>query len=153
VADASQTTTDAGTLAQPPDGIQPQPTPPTAGPVAKPIGVPEPAGASFDFMDLGFKLIAVLALAYGSLMLLKRAGLGGTTAAAGGGAMQGMKVVSSLALAPNRSVHVIRVPGGRTLLVGATPNAVNLLADLGVLAEDETPEASSFLDALKGKLG
>jgi flagellar biogenesis protein FliO len=41
-----------------------------------------------------------------------------------------VRVVSSIALAPNRSVHVIQVPGGKTLLVGATPTAVNLLAEL-----------------------
>ena len=35
----------------------------------------------------------------------------------------------------------------------ATPNAVNLLCDLGELADDETPEAGSFLDVLKGKIG
>ena len=50
-------------------------------------------------------------------------------------------------------MHVIKVPGGRTLLVGATPNAVNLIADLGEVGEDETPEASSFFDVLKGKVG
>jgi flagellar biogenesis protein FliO len=58
-----------------------------------------------------------------------------------------------LALAPNRSVHVIKVPGGRTLLVGATPNAVNLIADLGEVGEDETPEANSLFDVLKGRVG
>jgi flagellar biogenesis protein FliO len=122
-------------------------------PAAQPIGVPEPASGSFDFFDIGFKLIAVLALAYGSLLLLKRAGVGGTGAAKVGGTIQGMRVVSSLALAPNRSVHVLRVPGGKTLLVGATPSSVNLIADLGDLPEDETPEVASFFDALKGKLG
>src|SRR5260370_19456081 len=112
-------------------------------------------------------------------MLLKRAGIGGGGVASRAGAMgQGVRVVSSLALAPNRSVHVIKVPGGRTLLVGATPNAVNLIADLGEVGEDETPpkygrtsstdfasgllsgntgmhrpDASSFFDALKGKVG
>jgi flagellar biosynthetic protein FliO len=118
---------------------------------AQPIGVPEPATGGFDLVDIGVKLIAVLGLAYGCLMLLKRAGLGGGTSVRGG-STQGMRVVSSLALAPNRSVHVIRVPGGKTLLVGATPNAVNLIADLGDLAEDETPDTASFIDVLKGKL-
>jgi len=127
---------------------QPVPTP-----VAQPIGVPEPASGSFDFVDIGFKLIVVLALAYGSLLLLKRAGVGGGSVAKVGGAIQGMRVVSSLALAPNRSVHVLKVPGGKTLLVGATPNSVNLIADLGDLPEDETPEVASFFDALKGKIG
>ena len=58
---------------------------------------------------------AVLGLAYGSLMLLKRAGIGGASAGRSGGTNQGMRVVSSLALAPNRTVHVIKVAGGRTL--------------------------------------
>jgi flagellar protein FliO/FliZ len=114
--------------------------------------VPESSAPGFDVMDIGIKLVAVLALAYGSLMLLKRAGFGGATAASTSASPQGVRIVSSLALAPNRSVHVLKVPGGRTLLVGATPNAVNLLADLGELAETETPEAASFFDVLKGKL-
>ncbi len=117
----------------------------------QPIGVSDGAAMNFDLMDIGIKLIAVLALAYGSMLALKRLGLGGARPGSrpAGNAVQ---VVSSIALAPNRSVHVIRVPGGKALLVGATPNAVNLLADLGELAEDETPEAASFLDAFKAKL-
>jgi flagellar biogenesis protein FliO len=122
----------------------------TPAPGPQPLGVQESPGLGFDLADIAIKLIAVLGLAYGSLLLLKRAGVGASSK--GGGSAQAMRIVSSLALAPNRSVHVIKVPGGRTLLVGATPNAVNLLADLGALADDETPEASSFLDGLKGKL-
>ena len=70
-----------------------------------------------------------------------------------GGGTPAMRVVASLALAPNRSVHVLKVPGGKTLLLGATPNQVNLIADLGELADDESPEATSFFDVLKGKIG
>jgi len=125
-----------------------------AAPAAQPLGVQDPGGMGFDFMDIAIKLAAVLGLAYGSLMLLKRVGVGGTAGGLkAGGSSQAMRVVSSLALAPNRSVHVIKVPGGRTLLVGATPNAVNLLADLGELAEDHTPDAASFFDVLKGRVG
>ena len=119
---------------------------------AQPLGVPESSGPGFDFFDIGIKLAAVLALAYGSLVLLQRTGLGGATAGRPSGSPEAMRVVSSLVLAPNRTVHVLRVPGGRTLLVGATPNAVNLIADLGELAETDTPEAASFFDVLKGKL-
>ncbi len=119
---------------------------------AQPLGVQDPGGVGFDVFDIGIKLAAVLGLAYGSLMLLKRAGIGGASAGRSGGTNQGMRVVSSLALAPNRTVHVIKVAGGRTLLIGATPNAVNLLADLGDLADEDTPEAASFFDVLKGKL-
>jgi flagellar biosynthetic protein FliO len=99
-------------------------------PTAQPIGVPEPAAtAGFDLMDIGIKLVAVLGLAYGSLMLLKRFGYGGA-ASRGTTSGQSIRVVSSIALAPNRSVHVIEVPGGKTLLVGATPTSVNLLTEL-----------------------
>ena len=126
-------------------------TPPQA-PAAAPLGTQDPGGIGFDVFDIGIKLAAVLGLAYGSLMLLKRAGIGGGSAGRSGGTNQGMRVVSSLVLAPNRTVHVIKVAGGRTLLIGATPNAVNLLADLGDLADEDTPEAASFFDVLKGKL-
>lgn len=111
----------------------PAPAPTVATPPpAQPIGVSEPAGVGgFDLMDLGIKLVAVLGLAYGSLMLLKKLGYGGAgSAVRATGSSQDVRVVSSIALAPNRSVHVIQVPGGKTLLVGATPTAVNLLAEL-----------------------
>jgi flagellar biogenesis protein FliO len=96
----------------------------------QPIGVQEPAGMGFDFFDVGIKLAAVLGLAYGSLLLLKKTGMGGAAALIKGNQLEGMRVVSTLALAPNRSVHVLQVPGGKMLLVGATPNAVSLLAEL-----------------------
>ena len=126
---------------------------PAAAPAAQPaLGVQDPGGLGFDAADIAFKLIAVLALAYGSLYLLKRFSVGGNAAAKSGGT-PGMRIVSSLALAPNRSVHVLKVPGGKTLLVGATPNQVNLIADLGDLAdEDDSREATSFFDVLKNKL-
>jgi len=129
---------------------QQAPAPPPQ--TAQPLGLPESSGPGFDLFDIGIKLVAVLGLVYASLMLLKRAGFGGATPARPGVSPQGMRLVSSLALAPNRTVHVIRVSGGRTLLVGATPNAVNLIADLGDLAETDEPEAATFFDVLKGKL-
>src|SRR5262249_53182423 len=114
------------------------------------IGVTEPAGTSVDFIDLGIKLVAVLGLAYGSLMLLKKFGLRSSTATASG--QPGMKVLSTLALAPNRTVHVLRTPTGKALLVGATPNQVSLLADLGDLDIEATPDTATFLDILSSKL-
>jgi flagellar biogenesis protein FliO len=121
-------------------------------PAATPLGAPESSPPAFDLFDISFKLVAVLALAYASLMLLKRAGFGGARVARSGGASQAMRVVSSLALAPNRSVHIIKVSGGRALLVGATPSVVNLIADLGELAETDVPEEASFFDVLKAKI-
>jgi flagellar biogenesis protein FliO len=122
-------------------------------PAPQPLGVPDPGGVGFDVVDIGLKLIAVLALAYGSLVLLKRTGMGGAAVVKAGGKTAGMQVVSSLTLAPNRTVHLLRVPGGKTVLVGATPNQVNLIADLGEIAEDlESDAAGSFFDILKGKI-
>jgi flagellar biogenesis protein FliO len=122
-----------------------------------PIGVSEPPGLGVDILDLTLKLVAVLALAYGSLAVLKKTGFGGPGAVRGGlAAGDGLRVLSTLALAPNRSVHVVRVPGGKTLLLGATPGQVNLIADLGEVSEAEltSPSAglSSFFDVLASKL-
>jgi flagellar biogenesis protein FliO len=113
-----------------PDPSVPVQTNPTT--VAQPLGVADSAGLGFDFVDLGVKLAAVLGLAYGSLLLLKKAGIGGAGGGLRGpdGTRQGLQVVSSLVLAPNRSVHVLKVPGGKTLLVGATPTQVNLISEL-----------------------
>jgi flagellar biogenesis protein FliO len=134
---------------------QPSSAQPASAQPAPAIGVQDPGGLGFDFLDVGFKLIAVLALAYGSLVLLKRVGLGnaGGAGVKTGGTLQGMRVISTLALAPNRSVHVLKVPGGKTLVVGATPNQVNLIADLGDIAEEAAPDAASFFDVLKSKIG
>ena len=113
---------------------KPQPTDTTQAqapsPAPQQVGVPETQSFGLDLADIGLKLIVVLALAYGSLMLLKRFGIGGAGVQSGGSKAAAMRVVSSLALAPNRSLHVVELPGGKTLLVGATPNAVNLLASL-----------------------
>jgi flagellar biogenesis protein FliO len=115
-ADASAPASDAGAA-------------PAAPAPAQPIGVSEStATGGFDFMDIGIKLVAVLGLAYGSLMLLKRFGPNGGRMSSGAG--PDVRVISSISLAPNRSVHVLELPGGKTLLVGATPTAVNLLAEL-----------------------
>jgi flagellar biogenesis protein FliO len=129
-ADTTSDPSDVSSTAAPAPTASPVTTAST--PAAQPIGVSEPAGVGgFDLMDLGIKLVAVLGLAYGSLMLLKKLGYGGAgSAVRATGSSQDVRVVSSIALAPNRSVHVIQVPGGKTLLVGATPTAVNLLAEL-----------------------
>jgi flagellar biogenesis protein FliO len=132
------------TNAQPTDVAMPAPAP---------LGVPDSSGLGFDVLDVGLKLIAVLGLAYGSLLLLKRTGMGGATTMKPGGKSAGMQVVSSLTLAPNRTVHLLKVPGGKTVLVGATPNQVNLIVDLGEIPEDlESDTAASFFDILKSKI-
>jgi flagellar biogenesis protein FliO len=118
------------------------------------IGVAEPPGLGVDVLDLSLKLVAVLALAYASLAVLKRLGVSGAAQLSqAGGTTDGLRVMASLSLAPNRSVHVVRAPDGKTLLLGATPGQVNLIAELGdvpeVAASASTP---SFLDVLASKL-
>ncbi len=125
-----------------------------AAPPTPSLGVAEPPGLGFDLADLALKLALVVALAYGSLAALKRLGVGGAVPAAGvlppG---ETLRLVASLTLAPNRTLHVVRAPGAKLLLVGATPGQITLIADLGErpdLAGDEAP--ASFLQLLTGKL-
>ncbi|MEA2641376.1 MAG: Flagellar biosynthesis protein FliO [Chloroflexota bacterium] len=105
---------------------------PTASAVAQP-GSPAPRlggpSESFDMtgaaMDISVKLVIVLALAYGSLALLKRYTMGDTHRT-GHGTLQ---VLESVTLAPNRSVYVIRV-GDERLVVGVTPTQLTTLSTL-----------------------
>jgi flagellar biogenesis protein FliO len=146
---ADQAATEVAAL-QPPDAAGPAGL---AGSAPRSIGVQEPAGMGFDVLDVGLKLVAVLALAYGSLILLKRTGFGGAAVSTGGSPALGMRMISSLVLAPNRTVHLLKVPGGKTLLLGATPNQVNLIVDLGALPDDQDADPEgSFFDVLKGKI-
>ena len=144
---------------QPQDQLTSQPQGDQSQPVqqsqsqAQPVGVKEPAAtAGVDIFDMLVKFIAVLGLMAGSLYLLKRFG-SGAQPGKGSSTGAGIQVVTSVALAPNRTVHVLKTPDGKSLLVGATPNQVNLIADLGELSDDAVaPQASSFFDVLAGKL-
>ncbi len=118
------------------------------------LGVADPPGLGFDPIDLGVKLLLVIGLAYGSLLALKRLGFAGavpsSTALPPG---ETLRLLNSLTIAPNRSVHLIRGPGGKLLIVGSTPQQVNLIADLGErpdLALDDAPV--SFLQVLSDKI-
>jgi flagellar biogenesis protein FliO len=126
----------------------------TAPSVNGSAGVAEPPGSALDPLDLTLKLLFVLALAYGSLALLKRATHGGWTSRGGLPPSEALRVLSTLTLAPNRTVHVVRAPGGKTLLLGATPSHVNLIADLGDVPEVDpgVQPGGTFLDLLASKL-
>lgn len=130
-------------------------TKPILGTDGAPLGVPEPAGLGFNVFDLVAKLLLILALLYGSLALLKRAtGVGGR---AGAGALtptESLRVLSTLQLGPNRTVHVIRAPGGRSFMVGSTPGQVNLIAELDAVPELSLnePTAPTFLQILNDRL-
>ncbi len=118
-----------------------------------PIGVPDSQGLDLDAPGLILKLLFVVGLAYGSLLLLRRAGRGpllmGVNAPEH--AYQ-LRVLSSLRLGPNRSIVLVQLPGGKGLVVGSTPTHLERLADLD-LSELPPPNISgemtpSFLDYL-----
>lgn len=153
-------------LAGPPPAAQPTSVPessqqlfasatdaPLATPQAAATPVPltsfESTSADLDYGGLLFKLVIVLALAYGALYALKRLGLAGSLP--GGRVGSNLRVDSSLTLAANRSLHVVRAPNGRAYLVGATPTQVNLVADLGELPEEPAAAVAppSFAAALQ----
>jgi hypothetical protein len=50
-----------------------------------------------------------------------------------------------------RWIHVVKVAGGRRLLIGATPTP-STCSPISQRAADQTPEASSFFDLLKSNL-
>jgi flagellar biogenesis protein FliO len=127
-----------------------QTTTPTNGSVS----VAQAPGSELDPLDLSLKLLFVLARAYGSLALLKRATLGGQASRGALPPSEALRVLSTLTLAPNRTVHVVRAPGGRTLLLGSTPSQVNLIADLGDVPEVDSTEqpGGTFLELLASKL-
>jgi len=100
-----------------------------------------------------FKLALVLALAYVSILGLKKwSGMKGGLPARGGA---GIKVVESAALGSNRSLHLVAV-GSRRLLVGSTQAQVNLIAEVD---PNEFPEpavaepGATFGDHLSRFLG
>jgi len=88
----------------------------------------EPSTVSV-LLDMAWKLGLVLALAYGVLWLAKR--FVSVRAVTGG---QQMKVIETVTLGGNRSLHLLRV-GSRTLLVGATSQQLSTLADVSEAAE------------------
>jgi flagellar protein FliO/FliZ len=100
----------------PPTPVAPAPTPPRAD-RAEPLDFP---GAA---VDVTLKLVAVLALAYVTLMLVKRYSLGPTL----GKRSSALQVVESTTLAPNRAIYLVNVEG-RRLLLGVTASQITTLA-------------------------
>jgi flagellar biosynthetic protein FliO len=76
------------------------------------------------------KLAVVLALAYVSILGLKRFG---TLRTALGGGGQRIKVIENSALGANRSLHLVEV-GKRKLLLASTPTQISLVTE--IKAED-----------------
>ncbi len=107
------------------------------------------AGVSFA-LDVIFKLALVLALIYGSLYLLRRWQVGAFASA-----RRQLTVLETTRLSPRQSLHLVRV-GERAWLIGATDQAVSLLAEVELLSEVMQPDqpapapqaASAFAAAL-----
>ena len=94
-------------------------------------GLPGSGSREADLLkDIGVKLAGVVALIYGFAWLLRRLSAGRPNAAAG---WPRLELLDTLALGPQRAVHLIRA-GGRTFIVGATPSQ---LTRLGELAEGD----------------
>jgi flagellar biosynthetic protein FliO len=71
-------------------------------------------------------VVAVLAMLYAVVWLLKQKGLVRFTATRARGSQARLEVIDRLVLTPHHSVHLIRM-ADRTLLIGLSPNGCNLL--------------------------
>lgn len=127
--------------------LLPTPAPRTAG--ALPGLAPEPASdfglAARVLLNLGL----VVGLIYGSLYLLRR-WQGG---ALGARPARQLAVLETTRLSPRQAVHLIQV-GERTLLIGATDQAVTLLVEVQPQPEVEpeltpTDELQPFVETLR----
>jgi flagellar protein FliO/FliZ len=94
-------------------------------------------------LDLFLKLVVVLGIAWVAIYILSKfKGTGGPLP----GARKGhMKVLESVNLGPNRSVHLVRV-GEKVLVVGSTPEQVNTLGEIDdpALRDELLHERSPF---------
>jgi flagellar biosynthetic protein FliO len=109
----------------------PAPGAPTAAPQAASRPSDEQAWPDLA-LDLSWKLVLVLALAYGALAALRRVSVGPTAKRDGL-----LQVLDQAQLGPNRSIYVIKVMDKR-LVVGATASQIVTLAswDLGGTLHD-----------------
>ena len=90
-------------------------------------GLPSSGNGEGDLLkDIGVKLAGVVALIYGLAWLLRRLSAGRPDAAVG---WPRLELVDTLALGPQRAVHLIKA-GGRTFIVGATPSQLTRLGEL-----------------------
>lgn len=103
-------------------------------------------------LDLAWKLMVVLGVAYAALyalrgLMVRQGGLPGRKGA--------LRVLESTTLAPNRSIHLVRV-AGKVIVVGSTPEQVTALAEIDdpeELARIAAESAPTFAARLDGALG
>jgi flagellar biosynthetic protein FliO len=127
--------------------LLPAPRPAETVPGLAPEPVSELGLAVRVLLNLGL----VIGLIYGSLALLRR-WQGGAT---GARPARQLAVLETTRLSPRQAVHLLKV-GERTLLLGATDQAVTLLAELEPQAEIEAAPVAgpssdrlSFAEALR----
>lgn len=111
------------------------------------VAAPDPLASGGLLVDVILKLGLVIALIYGSLYALRRWPGG----ALGARPARRLAVLETSRLSPRQAIHLLRV-GERTLLVGATDQAVTLLADLEpdpLPAVEPQPAPAPFVDLLR----
>ncbi len=90
--------------------------------------------------QMGIKVALGVLLAVAAAGLARRLHRMGSGVRAGAGSLQ---VAETAALGQNRALHLVRV-GRRALLIGSTPNAISLLADVtgdrGQFPKEREPE-------------
>lgn len=94
-----------------------------------------------DWLGLGLRLGAVLLIVWLGVLAMRwymrRMNSGG-----GGGAGRQLQVLETRALAPNRSLHLVRL-GERAILLGATPERITRLLEI-----DDAEEVDRLVAAL-----
>ncbi len=102
-------------------------------------GPKKETSSAMTVLSMLLKLGFVLALAYLVLLLLKWVSSRKDILPNNGN----LKMVASLKVSPNSSLHVINVMG-KSLLIGCGGGKVNLLYDLGCMDEGETSQSSNL---------
>ena len=103
----------------------------------------EPSSAVSLLRVIG-ALIFVAALAYLSLLALK----GTLSRNAGGGSRRSVRVVETVALGANRTLHLVEIQGKR-MLIGSTPGQMTVLSEIdGTLDEDCDSDNPGFQSVL-----
>jgi len=115
-----------------------------ASPAASSVPLPGGQAPQPDFFGMlslvasvTFKLAFVIALIYGGMYLLRRWPGGWFTAS-----QKRVSLLETTRLSPRQALHLVQV-GNRTLLVGATDQAVTLLAEVAPLVEGEAAPAQA----------
>lgn len=106
----------------------------------------EPSAAVSLLRVIG-ALVFVAALAYLSLLALK----GTLSRNAGGGSRRSVRVVETVALGANRTLHVVEIQGKR-MLIGSTPGQMTLLSEMDCTAEEDCESGNPGFQSILSRL-